>query len=177
MRKFIALIVVSTLVCNSCNFNAPLDYYNMAVTAGNTSLGLHEFESRLERLESGMKLDPQDLAATTLTRLPYNEGILEKLNGMLGNKDSDSMIKAAIAYLQFDIDCAKNTKTMELFQVAGNASTFEEVSKGLEPLGDFLDSIYDRREELWSTYDSSITEFAKKNNIEMKIYGPGTPVE
>ncbi len=154
MRKIIDLFSVLTLLLTSCNLNEPLDYCNIAVTVGNTSLGFYEFESRLERLESGMEPDPQNLGETTNMRTPYNESILEKLNGLLGNEESDAIIKAAIAYLEFDIDFTKNPKASEIFKVVGDAKTFEEASVGLEPLGHYLNSIYDERAGLWTTNSS-----------------------
>jgi len=170
IEKKVVLFAILTLLLTSCNLNKPLDYYNMAVSAGNTSLTFHEMERRLERLESGMNLDPIDITERVEMRIPYNEKLLEDLEGLLGNEESDSMIKAAVAYLTFDIECSKNLKTTEVFEIVGNAKNFEEVSTKLEPLGNYLDRIYDEKEELWTTYDFEVTSYAKKNDIEMKFY-------
>lgn len=177
MRKVFAPLLILALSFTSCNINEPLDYYNTAVTAENTSLGFYEFESRLERLESGVELEPKNLVETIGMRTPYNESVLEKLNGLVGNEESDPMIKAAIAYLKFDIDFTKNPKTAELFKIVGNAKTFEEAGIGLEPLGDYLDSMYNKREELWKSYNRQVAQYAAENDIEMKFYGPGAPSE
>lgn len=164
------------LLLASCNLNKPTDYYNMAVGAGNTSLTFHEMEQLLERLQSGMVLDSLDIHERVQFRIPYNEKLLNDLQGHLGNEESNPMIKAAIAYLAFDIECSKSQKTTEVFNLVGSAKTFEEVSTKLEPLGNYLDSIYDVKDQLWTTYDFEITRYAKNNDIEMKFYGSGAPI-
>ncbi len=161
----------------SCNLNKPVDYYNKAVYAGNGAITMFELENRLERLESGMTLAPEDLNSSSMARLSYCENMIADLKDLLGNEDSDPMIKATIAYVNFGIQTAKNPKTLQVFEAVGNAANFEEASIALEPLGDYLDGIYDQNEVLYMAYDKEVSAYAKKNNIEMKFYGPGASTE
>lgn len=156
---------------SACSSKKPMDYYNMAVSAGNTSLTFYGLEYRLERLESGMAVGQENLAQNMSTRLPYNEKLLEDLKELLGNEEAAPMISSAISYLEFDIACAKDTRTSEIMEVVGQASTFEEATNKLQPFETYLDSIYDRRDALYSQYDYEVTQFAKKNDIEMIIIG------
>lgn len=169
MRKIIGCVGIFSLLL-SCNLNKPLDYYNFAVGAGNGSLTFNEMERRMERLESGMNLDTINLVESVQNRIPYNEKVLSDLNKLLGNKESDPMIMAAIAFSQFNIRAAKTPKTIKILKVVGNARTFEAVGIGLDPFEEYLDSIYDVREKLWTTYDFEVTKYAKKNDIDMEYY-------
>ncbi len=160
------------VLLSSCGYS-PEDYYNSAISAGNQVYVLRNFENRLERLEKGLQLGPEDLVLTTPTHVRMMEENVTKLQGKLGNEDSDAMITSAIAYMEFAIETAKNPKTLAAFEAAGNAPDLDAASVALEPYGDYLDSVFDKREAVFVTYDKAVSDFAKKHGIEMKFYGPG----
>ncbi len=161
----------------SCTTYSPTDYYNKAVSAGNSTLTLNALESRLQRLQSGMTLQPENISNSTQLNASFGENQLEKLEGLLGNEASDPMIRASIDLVKFGIEVAKNPKTLEVFEAAGTAATFEEANAALEPLGDYLDEIYNKEEAVYTAYDKEVNAYAKANNIEMKLYGPGAPTQ
>ena len=171
------LFFLSLLAVVSCNTNSPTDYYNSAVSAGNGTLSLNALESRLQRLQAGMTLQPENISNSTQLNTSFSKTTLEKLEGLLGNEASDPMIKASINLVKFGIEVAENPKTLEVFEAAGTAANFEEASIALEPLGEYLDEIYDKQEAAYTAYDTEVNAYAKANNIEVKTYGPGAPTQ
>jgi len=168
--------VVCILVLASCK--KPMDYYNQAVSAGNLSISLHEMESRIERIQEGFELQPMNLAARTSMRVQANEGQLERIQEFLGNSESDPMMKAAIAYLENDIASAKNPKTIEILNAIDKQLNLEDLEKALEPYETYLDTMYDKKEELWQTYNTEVSKYAKAHDIKEQFYGPNLqPIE
>lgn len=170
MRKIAVITTLLLFALSSCNLNQPLDYYNQAVGAGNGSLTFYEMERRIERLESGMKLDTVNLEQRVLQRIEYNEGTLTKLNSLLGNQDSDALTKSAIAYLQFNVKMAKDSEMQKVLRIVGDASTFEELGTNLSRYNDFLDSAYEEKELLYINYDYEVVQYAKKHDIKIETY-------
>ncbi len=170
MKKLSIITLLFSFILTSCNLNQPLDYYNQAVGAGNSSLTFFEMENRIERLESGMNLDTVNLVHRVSQRIGYNESSLAKLNTPLGNEDSDALIKSSIAYLQFDIKMAKDPQIQKVLEIVGDASTFEELGTNLSPYNEFLDSVYEEKEELYTNYDFEVVQFAKKHDIKIETY-------
>jgi hypothetical protein len=145
----------------------------MAVGGGNSSNSFFEFEGHIERLNEGFQVDSLDLAGRTALFTQGHQIILKDLKDLLGNKESDPMIKAAIDLLSNDINCAQNPKTIELFKIVGNSLTSEELVNNIEPYNTYLDSIYNIQDKLYEIYDKEITLFARKNDIEIKLFGRG----
>ena len=79
MKRALLTTLIALLALSACNLNKPLDYYNTAVGAGNASNTFLEMEQRLNRLESGMHLDPQDLSGPVSTRTAYSKKLLEDI--------------------------------------------------------------------------------------------------
>ena len=115
------------------SFNKPIDYYNRAVSGGNSSHCFFEFENHIERLDGGTQVDSVNLAERAVMYAQVNESMLKDLKDFLGNKESDPMMKAAINLLSNDINCSQNPKTQELFKIVGNSLTLEELVTNIEP--------------------------------------------
>ncbi|VAW10557.1 hypothetical protein MNBD_BACTEROID03-1767 [hydrothermal vent metagenome] len=169
MKNSLFFILIAT--CVSCSFNEPIDYYNAAVGAGNSSHCFMEFESHIERLDEGIQVDSINLAERAMMYVPSNEKVVQDLKDLLGNKESDSMLKAAINLLSSDIACTQNPTTQKLFTAVGNSLTIEELVNNIEPYNTYLDSIYGVKDRLYEIYDKETTWFARKNDIEIKLFG------
>jgi len=166
--KIIALLII--ILITSCK--KPLDHYNKAVYAGNMAISLTEMESRIERIQEGYEPEPIQLASRVTMRLAANEQYLRELKGFLGNSESDAMIKAAIAYIEYDISTVKNPETIKMLNALDKKMTPEELEEVLLEYEEYLDAMYDGKAELWETYDKEVSKYAKANDIKEKFYGP-----
>jgi hypothetical protein len=169
MKNSLLFILIAS--CISCSFNEPIDYYNAAVGAGNSSHCFLEFESHIERLDEGIHVDSINLAERAITYVPSNEKVVQELKNLLGNKESDPMIKAAINLLSNDIACTQNLTTQKLFTAVGNSLTIEEFVNNMEPYNTYLDSVYGIQGELYDIFDEETDKYARKNDIEIKLFG------
>ena len=136
------------------------------------SLSLFEMENRIERIQEGFEVQAIDLVERTTLRIQITESYLESLKDLLGNKDSDPMIKTAIAYLECDIDIAKNEKTTKLLNELGNVANNDELQILLETYWPHLDSVETVREKRYQYYDFELSRYAKAHDIKEKFYGP-----
>ncbi len=166
-----SLLFMMMAICLSCSFNKPIDYYNKAVGGGNSSICFLEFKNHIERLDIGIQVDSVNLAGRAVTLAQVNESTLKEMKDYLGNKESDPMIKAAIDLLSNDINFAQNPKIQELFKIVGNSLTLKELANNIEPYNTYIDSIYDVKDRLYEIYDKEITQFARKNDIEITLFG------
>jgi len=170
MKNSLLFILIAT--CASCSFNKPIDYYNTAVGGGNsTQVFFLEFENHIERLNEGIQVDSLDLTKSAIMYAQVYENTLKEMKNHLGNKESDPMIKAAIDLLSNEINCVQDPKTQELFKIVGNSLTSEELVNNIEPYNSYLDSIYDVKDRLYEIYDKETDQFARKNDIEITLYG------
>lgn len=129
-------------------------------------------ESRIKRIETGVQPEPINLMERTKTRLQINENYVKELKAFLGEKESDPMIKSAIAYLEHDIQSVEHPETVKLINSIDKKLTPEDLHTILEDYGAYLEDIYDTKIILWETYDRELTRYAKANNIKETFYGP-----
>jgi len=170
--KIILPTALFFLIFISCMKKEPMAYYNKAVYAGNMAISLSQLESRIERIQDSLLPPPIDLANRVDMQVQVSENYLSELNGFLGNEETDPMIYAAINYLQYDIETAKNQKTIDLLNEVDQVSLNVDLKTIMEKYSDHINSIFDQKEVLFETYDFEVSRYAKAHDIEEKFYGP-----
>lgn len=170
--KSAAKIIIILIVLTFASCTKPIEYYNMAITAGNIDPFM-AMESKISRLNEGYGDDPSDLKGRSAVLVASQEPYIAKLKELLGNTDSDAMITASLALLANNIKVAKAEKTQELFVIVDNAQSIAQLGEDLAPLQAYYDEIYEKREALYKTYNEALTAYADSNDIEMKFIGVG----